>query len=222
MIAYNISNLIHINVDQIDALIEANEYGKLIDFLLKSYASLGPIPGFLLPFIESFLPFLPIILFVVTNAAAYGLLEGFLLSWSGTSAGTIVVFILVRRYQHLRFFRWLSRNKQVSKVTNWLSRHGFGPLFLLLCFPFSPTAIINVVAALTSMGLYQFVLAVLLGKGVMVFTISYVGESITSFAENPMRTIIVAISVVILWVVGKYIESYLQKRSEEKDGDKMN
>lgn len=219
MITYTISNIEHINVDEIKELVEANEYGQLVNFLLRSYESLGPIPGFLLPFVEAFLPFLPIIVFVMTNAAAYGLLEGFLLSWTGTSAGTIVVFILVRRYRHLKVFKWLRKNKQVSKVTNWLTRHGFGPLFILLCFPFSPSAIINIVAALSSISFYQFVLAVLLGKGVMVFTISYIGDSITSFAQNPVRTIIVAIGIAVLWIVGKYIEKYLHKKSEEKVGD---
>src|SRR5699024_10115447 len=149
--------------------------------LLQSYESLGPLPGFLLPFIEAFLPFLPIIVFVMTNAAAYGLFKGFLLSWAGTSVGTIVVFILVRRFKHLRVFKWIGKNKQVTKVTEWLTRHGFGPLFLLLCFPFSPSAITNLVAALSRVNFYQFVLAVLLGKGVMVFTISYIGDSLASF-----------------------------------------
>ncbi|GAB2533369.1 TVP38/TMEM64 family protein [Gracilibacillus alcaliphilus] len=216
MILYSINNIEHIDVDEMKDLFEANEYGQLVDILLQSYESLGPLPGFLLPFIEAFLPFLPIIAFVITNAAAYGLLEGFLLSLSGTSAGTILVFILVRRYQHWKVFRWLTANKQVSKVTNWFTRHGFGPLFLLLCFPFSPSAIINVVAALSNVKFYQFVLAVLLGKGVMVFTISFVGDSLVSFAQNPIRTVLVAIGVVILWMLGKYIENYLHSRSEGK------
>src|SRR5699024_10779356 len=122
------SNLENINVDEIKELIEANEFGQLVNFLLQSYESLGPLPGFLLPFIEAFLPFLPIIVFVMTNAAAYGLFKGFILSWAGTSVGTIVVFILVRRFKHLRLFKWVSRNKQVTKITEWLTRHGFGPL----------------------------------------------------------------------------------------------
>ena len=53
--------------------------------LLDKYESLGPLPGFLLPFVESFLPFLPIIVIVMGNAAAYGLWKGFLFSWTGAS-----------------------------------------------------------------------------------------------------------------------------------------
>ncbi|UOQ46880.1 TVP38/TMEM64 family protein [Gracilibacillus caseinilyticus] len=216
MLTYNISNIDNINVDQIKEYIEAHEFGQLVDFLLRSYESLGPLPGVLLPFLEAFLPFLPLIVFVMTNAAAYGLLEGFILSWAGGSAGAIAVFMLVRRFRHIRLLRWISRNKQVSKVTEWLERHGFGPLFILLCFPFSPSAIINLVAAISGVGFYQFVLAVLLGKGVMILTVSSIGDSIVSFAQNPLKTIILLIGISILWVVGKYIEKRLQTRADQK------
>ncbi|GAE93630.1 alkaline phosphatase like protein [Gracilibacillus boraciitolerans JCM 21714] len=221
MLTYNISNLDNIDVDEIKELIDANEFGQLMNFLLQSYESLGPLPGFLLPFIEAFLPFLPVIVFVMTNAAAYGLWEGFLLSWTGASSGgAIAVFMLVRRFRHLRLFRWISRNKQVTRVTTWLERHGFGPLFLLLCFPFSPSAVINLVAAISSVGFYQFLLAVLLGKGVMILAVASIGDSIVSFAQNPVKTIILAIAITVLWIVGKYIEKYLQKKVEEKGGNK--
>lgn len=214
MYLFQISNLENIDVDEIKQLIEANEYDQLVAFLLKSYESLGPLPGFLLPFIEAFLPFLPLVVFVMTNAAAYGLLEGFLLSWAGASTGGIAVFLLVRRYRHLRFLKWLQKNKQVQRVTGWLERHGFGPLFLMLCFPFSPSAIINLVAGLSRVGIYQFVLAVLLGKAVMIFIVSYIGDSLASFAQNPIKTVVVAIIIVVLWMLGKYMEKRLQARKK--------
>ncbi|MFC4403205.1 TVP38/TMEM64 family protein [Gracilibacillus xinjiangensis] len=216
MFTYNIRNIGDIDIDQIKKLIEANDYDQLVNFLLKSYESLGPIPGFLLPFLEAFLPFLPLVVFVMTNAAAYGLLKGFLLSWIGASLGSVVVFLVVRHFKNVRLFRWIRKSKQVVKVMDWLERHGFGPLFLLLCFPFSPSAVINLVAALSKVNLYQFILAVFLGKAVMVFTVSYIGDSIVSFAKNPVKSIIVGIGIVVFWLAGKYMEKRLQKRAEQK------
>src|SRR5699024_3943082 len=87
----------------------------------------------------------------------------------------------------------IRKNKQVQKVTAWVEKHGFGPLFLLLCFPFSPSSVINIVAGLSRINIYQFALAVFLGKSVMVFSIAYIGDSLVSFAKNPVKTILVGI-----------------------------
>lgn len=214
---FTIEQITNIDISEIKDLIESNRFDDLIISLLKSYESLGPLPGVLLPFLEAFLPFLPLVVFVMTNAAAYGLLEGFLLSWAGSTAGALCVFLIVRKLGEKRFFKWIRKNKQVQRVTSWLERHGFGPLFLLMCFPFSPSAIINIVASLSKISVYQFSLAVLLGKAVMIFTISFIGDSIMSFAKNPMKTVAVGIGIALFWVFGKYIEKRLQKRTSGQD-----
>ncbi|SDJ88012.1 TVP38/TMEM64 family protein [Sediminibacillus albus] len=204
-----------IDIAELRDLIESNRFDDLLMELLKSYESLGPLPGLLLPFVEAFLPFLPLVVFVLASAAAYGLLEGFLLSWVGASAGAICVFWIVRKLGQKRFFLWLRKNKQVKRVTAWLERHGFGPLFLLMCFPFSPSSIINIVAGLSKVSFQQFVLAVLLGKTVMIFTIAFIGDSIVSFAQNPVKTIVVGIGILLFWLFGKYMEQRLQRKSKE-------
>lgn len=203
--------------------LENETIDDFIEQLLSQYEGLGPLPGILLPFIEAFLPFLPLIVFVLGNAAAYGLLEGFLYSWIGASSGAIIVFLIVRQLGNIKWVEHkIKKNKQVSRVTSWVERHGFGPLFLLLCFPFSPSAIINVVAGLSKVSTHQFILAVLLGKTVMIFSISYVGSSIMEFAQNPMKTIVVLIGIGLFWAIGKYLEKRLQKRNVEKSYPNMN
>ncbi|QDP42110.1 TVP38/TMEM64 family protein [Radiobacillus deserti] len=211
--------LFDIDMQEIKEMVENDRLDDLIKQLLNSYESLGPIPGIVLPFLEAFLPFLPLVVFVLANSAAYGLLEGFLFSWIGASVGAVCVFLIVRRLGQKRFFVWLRNHKQVKKVTSWLERHGFGPLFLLMCFPFSPSSIINVVAGLTKISIQQFVLAVLLGKTVMIFTIAYVGDSIVSFAQKPVKTIVVGVCIVLFWLFGKFLEKKLQKRAEQREKD---
>lgn len=211
--------LFNIDLSEIDKIIENNTFDEIINKLLQSYESLGPLPGVLLPFIEAFLSFLPLVVFVLANSASYGLLEGFLLSWVGASVGSICVFLIVRRLEDKRFFRYIRRNKQVQKVTGWLEKHGFGPLFLLMCFPFSPSSIINIVAGMSKVSFQQFTLAVLLGKTVMIFTISYVGASIMEFAKNPVKTIIVGSCILLFWIIGKFVEKRLQKKAVERETD---
>lgn len=182
--------------------------------LIQQYRSFGPVPGILLPLLEAFLPFLPLFVFVLANANAFGLWFGFLFSWIGASAGALLVFMLVRRYGEAKLFRFLKKNKQAARLTHWVDRHGFGPLFILLCFPFTPSALVNVVAGLSRISIAQYMMAVITGKMVMIFTISFIGYDIVSLVKQPIRTVIVGAIIFLLWFVGKRIEAHLNKKLE--------
>ena len=184
--------------------------------LIEHYKAFGPIPGVLLPLLEAFLPFLPLFVFVIANTNAFGLWFGFLLTWIGSSIGAIVVFLIIRRYGHAKLLVFIKNRKQVKKLTRWLDVHGFGPIFLLLCFPFTPSAVVNIVAGLSHISRMQYILAVLAGKLVMIFTISFIGHDITSLITQPMRTVFVAIIIFVLWYVGRRIEVSLNRDIESK------
>lgn len=192
------------------------DLGEYIMQLLDDYERFGPILGILLPFFEAFLPFLPLVAFVFANTAVYGLLMGFLYSWIGSSLGSIFVFFIIRSLGRKKIFESVRKNKQVIKVTSWVERHGFGPLFLLLCFPFSPSSVINVVAALSKVNIQQFILAVILGKSVMIFSLAYVGSSFLEFAKNPIQTIVIGICIGLFWALGKYLEKRLQQNAKRR------
>ncbi|MCM3767390.1 TVP38/TMEM64 family protein [Neobacillus niacini] len=180
--------------------------------LVQEYRALGPLPGILLTVLEAFLPFLPLFVFVMANANAFGLWLGFLYSWVGACIGALLVFSLVRRYGQKRVLAFLPRHRQVRRLMDWVERHGFGPLFVLLCFPFTPSAVVNIVAGLSKLSRAQYMLAVGIGKMVMIFTMSFIGYDIQSLITQPYRTIIVAIIIFVLWFVGKRIEARLNKR----------
>jgi uncharacterized membrane protein YdjX (TVP38/TMEM64 family) len=189
--------------------------------LIQEYRALGPLPGILLTVLEAFLPFLPLFVFVMANANAFGLWLGFLYSWLGACIGAYLVFSLVRRYGQKRLFAFLPRHPQVRKLMDWVERHGFGPLFLLLCFPFTPSAVVNIVAGLSKLSRAQYMLAVGIGKMVMIFTISFIGYDIRSLVTQPYRTIIVSIIIFVLWFVGKRIEVRLNKKEASAYNEKI-
>jgi len=185
--------------------------------LIHEYRSFGPLPGILLPMLEAFLPFLPLFLFVMANANAFGLWFGFLFSWIGACIGALLVFLLIRKFGQKRILQFLKKHSQVQKLMLWVERHGFGPLFILLCFPFTPSAIVNIVAGLSKISTYQYMLAVMTGKLVMIFTISFVGYDIKSLMTQPVRTAVVGLVIFILWYVGKIIEVKINKSTEKEN-----
>lgn len=182
--------------------------------LTQSYRAFGPLIGFLLPFFEAFLPFLPLFVFVFANATAYGLWIGFLISWGGAVAGSYVVFLIIRKYGRARFMNFMTKHERVQRLIHWVERNGFGPLFLLLCFPFTPSALVNLVAGLSNISRHYYLLTLMAGKFVMVFMISYVGYDIRALFTQPIRTAVVVVVIILLYVVGKVLEKRLNKRVE--------
>ncbi|MCI0766503.1 TVP38/TMEM64 family protein [Bacillus sp. TL12] len=178
--------------------------------LVESYRAFGPLLGIGLPMVEAIIPALPLIVFVMANAVAFGLWFGFLYSWLGSVLGALIVFSVIRRFGRSRFFSFVNKHPKVRKAMGWIERKGFAPIFILFCFPFTPSALINVVAGLSRISRRQFVLALALGKLVMIFILSYVGHDLTSFIYKPVKTIIVIGVIFILWYVGKKIEVKLE------------
>lgn len=181
-----------------------------MEHLVDSYRAFGPLLGIGLPLMEAIIPVLPLILFVMTNAAVFGLGIGFLYSWVGSVLGALIVFSVIRRFGRSRFFSFVNKHPKVRRMMMWIERKGFAPIFILFCFPFTPSALINVVAGLSRISKRQFILALGLGKFVMIFVLSYIGQDLMSFIHKPVKTIIVIVAIFILWYVGKKIEVKLE------------
>jgi uncharacterized membrane protein YdjX (TVP38/TMEM64 family) len=178
---------------------------------LEDYRDLGPLPGILLPMLESFFPILPLFLFVAANGAAYGFWFGVLYSWIGTVSGSVIVYFIVRGLAQKPFVRFITKYRKVRSILNWIERRGFGPLFLIYCFPFTPAGLINVVAGLSQIPPRTFTLAVSLGKLVMIFMFTYIGHDFLEIVQEPVKMIIVVSAIFLLWLVGKRLETRMKR-----------
>ena len=104
-------------------------------------------------------------------------------------------------------------------MLDWFERHGFGMIFLLLCFPFTPSSLINVVAGLSKINVLTFSLAVILGKMVMISVVAFVGHDIVSLVRQPEQLVVLLVAMAVLWMIGKYIEIRLTKRGKKVSSD---
>ncbi|PIC69435.1 MULTISPECIES: TVP38/TMEM64 family protein [unclassified Sporosarcina] len=186
-----------------------------VEDLAEQYEALGFFMGLIPTFLEAFLPFLPLFVFVIANAIAFGFWLGFLLSWAGTVAGSYVVFLLVRRFGGNKFFSFLTRPKKVQQLIQWVERNGFGPLFVLICFPFTPSALVNLVAGLSNMNKKNYLFVLMLGKLVMIMMITFIGYDVRALVTQPIRTLIMFVVIFLLWLVGKWFERRLTRKVEE-------
>ncbi|GIQ69232.1 TVP38/TMEM64 family protein [Xylanibacillus composti] len=180
---------------------------EAIEQLLDQYAALGPLPGILLPLLESFIPVLPLIVILLGNAASYGTGLGFLYSWIGVVSGSSIVFLLARRFgSRLRSYTERKLPK-AGTFFHWIENKGFTPIFLLACFPFTPSFLVNVVSGMSMIPFRIFLIAIMLGKGIMIFLVSLVGGEWRDFVEHPSKLALAGALLFAMWLAGKQVES---------------
>ena len=177
---------------------------------LESYSQFGPLPGILLPFVESFLPFLPLFLIIAANANIYGLGFGFLFSWIGVTSGAICVFFICRLLGRNFKSRLMRRFPKSERFFSWIERKGFTPLFLLACFPLTPSVVITIIAGLSKVPFHTFLFATAMGKAVMIFVIALISFDIGNLVDEPWRIFVSITAVLVMWFGGKKLEGRYQ------------
>jgi len=175
--------------------------------LLQRYSQFGPLPGILLPFLEALLPILPLVVFVVANAAAYGMWLGFFYSWIGVTLGALLVFLLARLFGNRYGTRIRMRYPRSEKFFGYVERKGFTPIFLLACFPFSPSVIVNIASGMSRIPFHTFMIAMGLGKAVMIFTLSFLGHDLQAMADQPWRIVLAVAIIALMWLGGRKLEA---------------
>ncbi|WP_340005545.1 TVP38/TMEM64 family protein [Paenibacillus sp. FSL K6-0276] len=175
--------------------------------LLEQYRSFGPFPGIALTFMKSFIPPLPTIAIVGLNGAVYGLWLGFLYSWIGLVAGCVTTFLIIQKVASHRYLRKWAERPKVAKSMTWVRQSGFSYVFLLSIFPVGPFVVINMAAGLAGMRFRSYLLALTVGKAIMVFAVSYIGNDLERFIRQPWEIIYVLVFIGLsLWGV-KAIEA---------------
>ncbi|OMD38628.1 TVP38/TMEM64 family protein [Paenibacillus odorifer] len=187
--------------------------------LLEQYRSFGPFPGIALTFMKSFIPPLPTIAIVGLNGAVYGLWLGFLYSWLGLVAGCVTTFWSIRKVASHRYLRKWAERPKVAKSMTWVRQSGFSYVFLLSIFPVGPFVVINMAAGLAGMRFRSYLLALTVGKAIMVFAVSYIGNDLERFIRQPWEIIYVLVFIGLsLWGV-KAIEARFARTVQ--DGNKV-
>lgn len=186
-----------------------------VQYWFDLFGNLGYTVGFLLPFIEAFIPILPIIVFVIVNVNAYGFIIGTLLAWMGTVAGSYIVFLFFRRLTHTRYMKKIQQRTSVQRLIHFIDRKGVLPIFILMCFPFTPSALVNIVASLSHIKAHVYLTVLIASKFVMIGLVGWLGNDITTLFTSPTRLITIIIVILIVWFVGRKIEKHFMHSSEE-------
>ena len=188
------------------------EYIQNLYYMVPDYWILTMLIGLMSCFVESYIPALPLIGIVTGNAMFFGFLNGMILSWIGSGLGTILLFLLTKKFKdsiHMQRFK----NEKINKVINWIYKQGFKVLFIAYCCPFVPGFLVTITSALSGKDIRNFAPAMLCGKFIMFLVVSYPASDVVGFIKNPIKIVLFILLVFLAWKVGNSINTKLDKNN---------
>ena len=180
-----------------------------------AFRQFGYIPGFIMLYLRAIVPVLPLTLYVVLLIHAYGLFPGIIISWLGIVSGTFTVFLICKKFVNTIRMKKLKSRKSVQRLISFIDRQGLVPLFILLCFPFTPNTLINIIASLSHIKIKYYFLVLVISKLISITILGVMGKEIFTIFTNPLRALIMIVLLVVLWFISKKVEKYFMGSTKE-------
>ncbi|WP_312728645.1 TVP38/TMEM64 family protein [Enterococcus sp.] len=141
--------------------------------LVGNSVILGPIVFILLQILQVVIPIIPGGVSSAAGVLIFGPYLGFVYNYVGISIGSVIIFLLGRRYGKPFILSMIS-DKTYDKYIGWLDNQSrFEKLFALAIFlPVAPDDALCLMAGLTNMSVKKFTLIILLAKPASIFLYS--------------------------------------------------
>jgi uncharacterized membrane protein YdjX (TVP38/TMEM64 family) len=134
----------------------------------------------------------PVIPYPIVGAligAAYGPALGGLLTWTGSTAASLLMFLFVRYGYQDWGLNILHMYKPMGRVTLLFERNAFLAVLFGRMLPMIPSIVINVYAALSRISFAQYAIASSVGKIPAMLLFVLVGDSLMTDPRNIVLTI---------------------------------
>ena len=180
-----------------------------------AFRQFGYIPGFIMLYLRAIVPVLPLTLYVVLLIHAYGLFPGIIISWLGIVSGTFTVFLICKKFVNTIRMKKLKSRKSVQRLISFIDRQGLIPLFVLLCFPFTPNTLINIIASLSHIKIKYYFFVLVISKLISITILGVMGKEIFTIFTKPLRALIMIVLLVVLWFISKKVEKHFMGSTKE-------
>ncbi|UOE92649.1 TVP38/TMEM64 family protein [Alkalihalobacillus sp. LMS39] len=178
-------------------------FGQDIFVWLQMHAKQYILLTIILATLLALFPVIPYPLIGGVLGATFGPVLGSLLTWIGSSAASIIMFIVVRYGYQDWGNKMLKQYKPIHRVTVLFEKNAFITIFLTRLIPIIPSIIVNIYSALSKVRFINYAIASSLGKIPAMILFAAVGNS---FVTNPqeMFFIILFYGAFLVIVIGCY------------------
>ncbi len=178
-----------------------------IEYSTNVISNGGVLLGMFLISIESFIPVLPLSVFVALNTHTFGLLPGILMSWVSTCIGCFISYSIFYYVSNNVIYKHLSKKtmKKVDKAIDKFKNISLSNLTVIITLPFTPAFLINILSGVSGMSRKKFLVAILIGKVFMISFWGYIGKSLVESMTDITTIIIMSIMIIIAYVLSKAV-----------------
>ncbi len=138
---------------------------ETLQIYIKSFGIFGPVILIVFQAMQVIVPVLPGLLGCAAGAVLFGSMGGFWCNYLGISAGSIIAFLLAKKYGTVLVRNLFSKEKY-EKYSTWAGKSKSYTLLLFLgmVLPLFPDDFFCYFSGLTKMSLRKFAIIILLGK----------------------------------------------------------
>ena len=132
---------------------------------IKQFGIFGPIVLTVIQALQVVIPILPGFFGCIVGSVSFGWFVGFLCNYIGISLGSIIAFLLARKYG-VKIVKSMFSEKKYEKYSTWAgnSKSYVALLFWAMVLPLFPDDFLCYFSGLTSMKTKKFIIIILLGK----------------------------------------------------------
>ena len=132
---------------------------------IKQFGAFGPIMLTIIQALQVIIPILPGFLGCIVGSISFGWFVGFLCNYIGISLGSIIAFLLAKKYG-IKIVKSMFSESKYEKYSTWAgnSKSYVALLFWAMVLPLFPDDFLCYFSGLTSMKTKKFITIIILGK----------------------------------------------------------
>jgi len=142
----------------------------------------------------------PLLLVITINITLFGFIDGFLWSWISSVIAAIFVFYAVRYLFQERLIE-----KFKPELLEQIKANGFAYVFQARIFPLVPTSLVNILAGLSTVRFWPFILATTIGNFIYFFILSLIPAGLVSEEINETLIWVILVSAILAYYLFKLV-----------------
>ncbi|WP_243840703.1 TVP38/TMEM64 family protein [Paenisporosarcina antarctica] len=165
----------------------------LIENLLYAYVFM-----LVIMIIQNTFTVFPLLLVITINITLFGFINGFLWSWISSLIAATIVFYSVRYLFQERLIEKFKK-KLIEKV----DANGFSYVFQARIFPLVPTSLVNILAGLSTVRFWPFLLATTIGNFIYFFVLALIPAGLLSDNINENFIWVILVGAILVYYLIK-------------------